>query len=157
MFTHARVSCLLVRNTCASPSPTQAHTHLSTQSRARLHCIWTLHLPLTIWSLVSCSLSYDSNEELVNWKNALEESITEGLAENAVMLEIYENHSNRFCADCGAPGQSADLGAIRLEPLTIACSRCPCTFWQVFFRHHERKPCSQVASSDFSSELQQIL
>ncbi len=49
-------------------------------------------------------LSYDSNEELVNWKNAMEEAITEGLAENTVLHEIYENHSNRFCVDCGAPG-----------------------------------------------------
>ena len=50
------------------------------------------------------SLYYDSNEELVNWKNAMEESITEGLAEDSVLNDVYENHSNRYCADCGSPG-----------------------------------------------------
>ena len=49
-------------------------------------------------------LHYDSNEELVNWKNAMEESITEGLAEDSVLNDVYENHSNRYCADCGSPG-----------------------------------------------------
>ena len=46
------------------------------------------------------SLQYENGEDLVNWKNAFEESIAEGLAEDSVLREVCENHSNKTCADC---------------------------------------------------------
>ena len=69
---------------------------------------------VTFWLQISLllllfRLHYDSNEELVNWKNALEESITEGLAEDSVLNEVYDNHSNRYCADCRSPGYLLSL------------------------------------------------
>lgn len=69
-----------------------------------LYLILNTFLHGTSVIVVLFRLHYDSNEELVNWKNAMEESITEGLAEDSVLNDVYENHSNRYCADCGSPG-----------------------------------------------------
>ncbi|KAK2155340.1 hypothetical protein LSH36_242g03022 [Paralvinella palmiformis] len=52
----------------------------------------------------SLILNMDTPEELNNWKKALDEAIAESLGEDSVLNEVYENHSNRLCADCQISG-----------------------------------------------------
>ncbi|ELT90848.1 hypothetical protein CAPTEDRAFT_226965 [Capitella teleta] len=50
---------------------------------------------------VSYILLLENQDEINGWKLAFEEAIASGLGEDNIMNEVYENHSNRFCADCG--------------------------------------------------------
>ncbi|KAL8617167.1 hypothetical protein ACOMHN_014337 [Nucella lapillus] len=46
------------------------------------------------------SLVFDSPHEAQAWRMAIEDAIAEGLADDSVLEKVYENDSNRICADC---------------------------------------------------------
>ncbi|XP_013413383.1 arf-GAP with Rho-GAP domain, ANK repeat and PH domain-containing protein 1 isoform X1 [Lingula anatina] len=45
----------------------------------------------------------DSVQDFQQWREAMEEAIAEGLSDDTVLKQVYENRSNKQCADCSAP------------------------------------------------------
>ncbi|KAK3777057.1 hypothetical protein RRG08_008904 [Elysia crispata] len=65
-------------------------------------------------------LIFPSEQELQQWRLAMEVAIAEGLADDTVLTKVYENISNQQCADCGAPNPhwaSINLGI-------VVCKNC---------------------------------
>ncbi|GFS24014.1 ARF-GAP with Rho-GAP domain, ANK repeat and PH domain-containing protein 1-like [Elysia marginata] len=65
-------------------------------------------------------LIFPSEQELQQWRLAMEIAIAEGLADDTVLTKVYENISNQYCADCGAANPhwaSINLGI-------VVCKNC---------------------------------
>ncbi|CAH1777280.1 unnamed protein product [Owenia fusiformis] len=65
-------------------------------------------------------LIFDSVKECNAWKTALEKAIMDGLSDNQVIFEVYENEDNKICVDCGAP--DPDWASINLG--VVMCKQC---------------------------------
>ncbi|XP_059168634.1 arf-GAP with Rho-GAP domain, ANK repeat and PH domain-containing protein 2-like isoform X2 [Physella acuta] len=65
-------------------------------------------------------LTFETDTEMQQWRMAMEDSIAEGLSDDTVLEKVYNNLSNRNCADCGAPDPhwaSINLGI-------VVCKNC---------------------------------
>lgn len=65
-------------------------------------------------------LAFESYEDCVMWRMAMEESIADALGDNTILDQIRENPSNHECADCSAPDPhwaSINMG-------TVLCKQC---------------------------------
>ncbi|XP_071951283.1 arf-GAP with Rho-GAP domain, ANK repeat and PH domain-containing protein 1-like isoform X2 [Antedon mediterranea] len=62
----------------------------------------------------------DSPEETNEWFNIIKETITDALADKAVLNAIQKNIDNKFCADCGTP--EPDWSTVNFG--VIICKTC---------------------------------
>ncbi|ESO89466.1 hypothetical protein LOTGIDRAFT_165061 [Lottia gigantea] len=65
-------------------------------------------------------LGFDNSTDCQQWKMAMEDAIAEGLADDSVLEKVYENESNKICADCEATDPhwaSINLGI-------VVCKKC---------------------------------
>ncbi|KAK7473392.1 hypothetical protein BaRGS_00035365, partial [Batillaria attramentaria] len=60
------------------------------------------------------SLVFESPQEAQSWRMAIEDAIAEGLADDSVLEKVYENDSNRICADC------EDVGIHRMFDTSVS-------------------------------------
>ncbi|CAH1267412.1 ARAP1 [Branchiostoma lanceolatum] len=78
----------------------------------------------TKWQLATPFQSYmftaESKEEANEWVEAMEEAIGEGLADYAVLHQVWEIPSNKYCADCGSP--DPDWATVNLG--VVVCKQC---------------------------------
>ncbi|KAK6173548.1 hypothetical protein SNE40_016977 [Patella caerulea] len=65
-------------------------------------------------------LSFESATDCQQWKMAMEDAIAEGLADDSVLEKVYENESNRICADCEA--EEPHWASINLG--IVVCKNC---------------------------------
>ncbi|XP_076446145.1 arf-GAP with Rho-GAP domain, ANK repeat and PH domain-containing protein 1-like isoform X4 [Babylonia areolata] len=75
------------------------------------------------------SLVFDSHQEAQSWRMAIEDAIAEGLADDSqgtqfgslsVLEKVYENDSNRICADC--EDENPHWASINLG--VVLCKKC---------------------------------
>ncbi|KAH9509989.1 Arf-GAP with Rho-GAP domain, ANK repeat and PH domain-containing protein 2 [Bulinus truncatus] len=64
--------------------------------------------------------TFDDDSDMQNWFMAMEDSIAEGLADDTVLEKVYNNLSNRLCADCGA--EAPHWASINLG--IVVCKNC---------------------------------
>lgn len=65
-------------------------------------------------------LVFDSPHEAQSWRMAIEDAIAEGLADDTVLEKVYENDSNRICADCD--DKNPHWASINLG--IVLCKKC---------------------------------
>ncbi|XP_071088422.1 arf-GAP with Rho-GAP domain, ANK repeat and PH domain-containing protein 1-like isoform X2 [Haliotis cracherodii] len=65
-------------------------------------------------------LGFESAVEAQVWKMAIEDAIAQGLADDSVLLKVYENDSNRICADC--EDDNPHWASINLG--VVVCKKC---------------------------------
>ncbi|KAK0041635.1 arf-GAP with Rho-GAP domain ANK repeat and PH domain-containing protein 1-like isoform X2 [Biomphalaria pfeifferi] len=64
--------------------------------------------------------TFDDDSEMQNWYMAMEDAIAEGLADDTVLEKVYDNLSNKNCADCGA--ENPHWASINLG--IVVCKNC---------------------------------
>ncbi|CAL1536628.1 unnamed protein product [Lymnaea stagnalis] len=65
-------------------------------------------------------LTFEDDQEMQQWHMAMEDAIAEGLADDTVLEKVYDNMSNRFCADCSA--EDPHWASINLG--IVMCKNC---------------------------------
>ncbi|CAG5132224.1 unnamed protein product, partial [Candidula unifasciata] len=79
------------------------------------------HRKLQLWiHYGQFDLTFESEQEMQQWRMAMEDAIAEGLADDTVLNKVYENLSNHNCADCNADNPhwaSINLGI-------VVCKNC---------------------------------
>ncbi|XP_067943906.1 arf-GAP with Rho-GAP domain, ANK repeat and PH domain-containing protein 1-like isoform X2 [Watersipora subatra] len=66
------------------------------------------------------SITFESDGESEEWKLAIEEGIATSLSDDKVLTQVYQNPSNRLCADCSCPRPQWAV----LHLVTMVCSSC---------------------------------
>ncbi|BFZ15080.1 hypothetical protein BsWGS_18118 [Bradybaena similaris] len=65
-------------------------------------------------------LTFESDQEMQQWRMAMEDAIAQGLADDTVLNKVYENLSNHNCADCNA--ENPHWASINLG--IVVCKNC---------------------------------
>ncbi|XP_067664106.1 arf-GAP with Rho-GAP domain, ANK repeat and PH domain-containing protein 1-like [Haliotis asinina] len=65
-------------------------------------------------------LGFDSPGDTQAWKMAIEDAIAQGLADDSVLIKVYENDSNKICADC--EDENPHWASINLG--IVVCKNC---------------------------------
>ncbi|BFZ24557.1 hypothetical protein BsWGS_27596 [Bradybaena similaris] len=79
------------------------------------------HKKLQLWIYYGhFNLTYESDQEMQQWRLAIEDAIAEGLADDTVLKKVYENMSNQHCADCGV--ENPHWASINMG--IVVCKNC---------------------------------